>query len=77
VLGVTTGLVGNLMAMEARKRLLGRTEDQDGRFLTVEALRPEVRPLRFTRRQDCAACGDEPEVDARTPDDYAPRVCDT
>jgi adenylyltransferase/sulfurtransferase len=76
VLGATTALVGSLMAMEAIKRLLERSDDQPGRFLSIEALRAEVRPLRFGRRADCAACGDEPEVDARTPDDYAPRACE-
>lgn len=75
VLGGTVALVGSLMALEVVKRLAHIGEGEGGRFLTVDALEPSLRPLRFSRRDDCAACGDEPEVDARTPADYEPRRC--
>lgn len=73
VLGGTVALVGSLMALEAVKLLAGAAEAPAGRFLSVDALEPSLRPTRFSRRPDCAACGDEPEVDARTPADYEPR----
>lgn len=75
ILGATCGLVGSLMALEAIQHLAGLARE-GGRFLTVDALGPEVRTLRFLPRPECAACGDEPEVDARTPDDYQPRACE-
>lgn len=76
VLGGTVALVGSLMALEVVK-LVARVGDVvGGRFLTVDALEPSVRAMRFSRRADCAACGDEPEVDARTPADYEPRRCE-
>lgn len=73
VLGGTVALVGSLMALEVVKRLAGVGEVPAGRFLSVDALEPSLRPTRFSRREDCVACGDEPEVDARTPADYEPR----
>lgn len=76
VLGGTVALVGSLMALEAVKHLARVGEVPAGRFLSVDALEPSLRPVRFSRRADCAACGDEPEVDARTPADYEPRRCE-
>jgi adenylyltransferase/sulfurtransferase len=76
VLGATTALVGSLMAMAALKHIVGFGEAGAGRFLSVDAGGLAVRPMRFGRREDCAACGGEPEVDARTPDDYEPRSCE-
>ncbi len=73
VLGGTVSLVGSLMALEVVKWVARMAGAVGGRFLTVDALEPSVRTLRFPRRPDCAACGDEPEVDARTPADYQPR----
>lgn len=73
VLGGTVALVGSLMVLEVVKRLAGLGDDVTGRFLSVDALAPAMRPLRFSRREDCAACGEEPDVDARTPADYEPR----
>lgn len=75
VLAATCGFVGSLMALEALKHLAGVAAG-GGRFLVVDAGAPELRGLRLERRADCAACGDEPEVDARTPDDYQPRPCE-
>ena len=74
VLGATCGLVGSLMSLEAIKHLAG-LGGGGGRFLVVDAKGPDIRSLRLARRDDCAACGDEPEVDARTPDDYVPGAC--
>lgn len=73
VLGGTVALVGSLMALEVVKRLAGLGDDVAGRFLSVDALAPALRPLRFSQRADCVACGEQPEVDARTPADYEPR----
>lgn len=75
VLGATTGLVGSLMVIEAVKHLVGERQG-GGRFVSVDAFAPALRTLRFERRADCRACGEQPDVDARTPDDYQPRACE-
>lgn len=76
VLGGTVALVGSLMALEVVKAIAKVGELPAGRFLSVDALDPSLRAMRFSRREDCAACGEDPEVDARTPADYEPRRCE-
>jgi molybdopterin/thiamine biosynthesis adenylyltransferase len=75
VLGATTGLVGSLMVVEAVKHLVGK-QGGGGRFVSVDAFGPSLRALRFERQADCPACGEAPEVDARTADDYRPPPCE-
>ena len=58
VLGVLPGVLGALQATEAIKLVLGIGEPLVGRLLTYDALAMQWREFRFTRRADCAVCGD-------------------
>lgn len=73
VLAATCGMVGSMMVLEAIQFLSGMRH-APGRFFSVDTEAPMVREIRLTRRVDCIACGDTPDVDARTPDDYTPRA---
>jgi molybdopterin-synthase adenylyltransferase len=59
-LGVTSsivGLVGNLAAMEAAKRVLGLPSSILGRMLTIDLLGPDFISTKLTKRESCPACG--------------------
>ncbi|MFM1886770.1 MAG: hypothetical protein RL026_1927 [Pseudomonadota bacterium] len=58
VLGVLPGVMGSLQATEAIKLLLGLGTSLAGRFLLYDALALRFQEFPFTRRRDCAACGD-------------------
>ncbi len=62
VLGVLPGVMGSLQATEAIKVLLGIGETLAGRLLVYDALSLHFDEFRFTRRQDCAVCGDHPTI---------------
>jgi sulfur-carrier protein adenylyltransferase/sulfurtransferase len=62
VLGVLPGMLGALQATEAIKLVLGIGEPLVGRLLTYDALAMQWREFRFTRRADCAVCGDRPSI---------------
>jgi adenylyltransferase/sulfurtransferase len=70
ILGAVTGIVGNWMALEAIKLIVGAPDALVGRFLALELLGESVRTLTFARRADCGACGDAPRFDATRADDY-------
>lgn len=57
VLAAATGLVGNLMALEVHKVLLGDPAVATGRWLAVDVRAPAVRTLRYARDPACPACG--------------------
>lgn len=76
ILGAVTGVVGSFMAAEAVKHLVGDGHVLVGRFLAVDVLTPTVRPLAFSRRSECAACGDAPTVDVTNASDYERDACD-
>ncbi len=59
VLGVVTGIIGSIQAMEAVKILLDIGEGLAGRLLTYDGLSQEFRTLRVRRDAQCPACADE------------------
>jgi sulfur-carrier protein adenylyltransferase/sulfurtransferase len=62
VLGVLPGVMGTIQATEAIKLIIGVGEPLLGRLLTYDALAMRFEEFRFTRRQDCAVCGDQPSI---------------
>lgn len=56
VLGPVAGMVGSLQAAEALRYLLGAGEEQGGRILVLDALRPRLRAVEFPRDPECPAC---------------------
>lgn len=64
VLGVLPGVMGALQATEAIKLVTGIGEPLIGRLLVYDALQMRFDEFRFTRRPECAACGDRPTITA-------------
>ncbi len=62
VLGVLPGVMGVIQATEAIKLIVGVGEPLVGRFLTYNALDMRFGEFRFSRRSDCAVCGDHPTI---------------
>lgn len=62
VLGVLPGVMGTIQATEAIKVIVGVGEPLLGRLLTYDALAMRFGEFRFTRRVDCAVCGDHPTI---------------
>ncbi|MFC4308578.1 molybdopterin-synthase adenylyltransferase MoeB [Steroidobacter flavus] len=62
VLGVLPGVMGTIQATEAIKLIVGVGEPLLGRLLTYDALAMRFGEFRFTRRPDCAVCGDHPTI---------------
>jgi adenylyltransferase/sulfurtransferase len=62
VLGVLPGVMGTIQATEAIKLIVGIGEPLLGRFLTYDALSMRFEEFRFTRRRDCAVCGEHPTI---------------
>lgn len=69
VLGVLPGVMGTIQATEAIKLIVGVGEPLLGRFLTYDALAMRFGEFRFSRRPDCAVCGEHPTI--REPADLA------
>jgi adenylyltransferase/sulfurtransferase len=64
VLGVLPGVMGTIQATEAIKLIVGAGEPLLGRLLTYDALAMRFEEFRFSRRNDCAVCGDQPTIEA-------------
>nr|XP_008248647.3 adenylyltransferase and sulfurtransferase MOCS3 [Oryctolagus cuniculus] len=65
VLGVVTGVLGCLQALEVLKIAAGLGPSYSGRLLLFDALSGCFRCVRLRgRRPDCAACGERPTVTA-------------
>lgn len=62
VLGVLPGVMGTIQATEAIKLVIGVGEPLLGRLLTYDALAMRFEEFRFSRRADCAVCGDHPTI---------------
>ncbi len=62
VLGVLPGVMGTIQATEAIKLIVGVGEPLLGRLLTYDALSMRFAEFRFTRRRDCAVCGEHPTI---------------
>lgn len=74
VLGVLPGVMGTIQATEAIKLIIGVGEPLLGRFLTYDALAMRFEEYRFSRRADCAVCGEQPTI--REPADLV-EICST
>jgi molybdopterin/thiamine biosynthesis adenylyltransferase len=59
VLGVLTGIIGSIQAIETVKILLEIGDGLAGRLLTYDGLSQEFRTLRVGRDPQCPACADE------------------
>jgi len=59
VLGVVTGIIGSIQAIEVAKILLDIGEGLTGRLLIYDGLSQEFRTLRVRRDPECPACADE------------------
>ena len=64
VLGVLPGVLGTIQATEAIKLITGIGEPLVGRLLAYDALQMRFDEFAFTRRADCAVCGDHPSITA-------------
>jgi len=62
VLGVLPGVMGTIQATEAIKLIIGAGEPLLGRLLTYDALAMRFEEFRFSRRRDCAVCGEQPTI---------------
>ena len=62
VLGMMTGVVGSIQAIEATKLILGIGESLAGKLLVIDALTMEFRLMRTPRDPDCPVCGDHPSI---------------
>jgi adenylyltransferase/sulfurtransferase len=62
ILGVITGIVGSLQALEAVKLITGAGHPLAGRLLLVDGLDPRFHELAVKRDPDCPVCGDQPTV---------------
>ncbi|XP_007533155.1 adenylyltransferase and sulfurtransferase MOCS3 [Erinaceus europaeus] len=63
VLGVVTGVLGCLQALEVLKIASGLGPSYSGSLLLFDALKGHFRSIRLRgRRPDCAACGETPTV---------------
>jgi adenylyltransferase/sulfurtransferase len=57
VLGPAAGVLGCLQAVEVVKEIIGIGESLSGTLVLYDALGTALRPVRFSRRPDCALCG--------------------
>ncbi len=64
VLGVLPGVLGTIQATEAIKLIAGIGTPLLGRLLTYDALELRFHEFRFSRRRDCAVCGERPTISA-------------
>lgn len=61
VLGVLTGIVGSIQALEATKLVLGIGEPLVGRLLRYDSLAQEFQTFKIQRDPNCPACSKTPE----------------
>ncbi|MCL4509057.1 MAG: molybdopterin-synthase adenylyltransferase MoeB [Chloroflexi bacterium] len=62
VLGMMTGIVGSIQAVEATKLILGIGEPLAGKLLVVDALTMDFRVMRTPHDPNCPVCGDHPTI---------------
>ena len=65
VLGVLCGVMGNIMATEAIKAMLGIGDTLSGRLMIYDALDMSFTELKIRRDPDCPACGPNAELEFR------------
>ena len=74
VLGVLCGVMGNIMATEAIKALLGIGETLSGRLMIYDALDMTFTELKIRRDPECPACGPNAELEFRDYDAWCAGV---
>jgi adenylyltransferase/sulfurtransferase len=74
VLGVLCGVMGNIMATEAIKVLLGIGDTLSGRLMLYDALDMTFTELKIRRDPDCPACGPNAELEFRDYDAWCAGV---
>ncbi|HEV7213849.1 MAG TPA: molybdopterin-synthase adenylyltransferase MoeB [Chloroflexota bacterium] len=62
VLGMMTGVIGSIQAIETTKLILGIGESMAGKLLVVDALTMDFRMMRTPRDPGCPVCGDHPTI---------------
>lgn len=62
ILGMVTGIIGSVQALEAVKVVLGLGETVSGRILTFDALTTDFREVKWARREQCPLCGKNPTI---------------
>lgn len=62
VMGMITGTIGSLQALEAVKVILGIGQTLSGRILTFDGLGLGFREVEWKKRSSCPLCGENPSV---------------
>lgn len=62
ILGMVTGIIGSVQALEAVKIVIGLGETVSGRILTFDALTAGFREVKWARRENCPLCGKNPTI---------------
>ena len=62
VLGMTTGIIGSLQALETVKVILGMGETLSGRLLIFDGFGLDVRTIPWKKREHCPLCGAHPTI---------------
>jgi adenylyltransferase/sulfurtransferase len=62
ILGVVTGIIGSLQALEAVKVITGLGKTVSGRLIAFDALNSEFSDLELRSDPECALCGNNPTI---------------
>lgn len=62
ILGMITGIIGSLQALETIKVILGIGETLSGRILTFDGLGLNFREVKWKQREHCPLCGKNPSI---------------
>ncbi|WP_099467702.1 HesA/MoeB/ThiF family protein [Konateibacter massiliensis] len=74
VIGAMGGVIGSLQAMEAVKYIVGQGDLLTGKLLTYDALKMQFRTVKLPKDNQCAICGEHPEITKLI--DYEQAACD-
>lgn len=62
ILGMVTGIIGSMQALEAVKLITGIGETVSGKVIAFDALTMEFSELELNKSTECALCGDHPTI---------------
>ncbi|MCX7923540.1 MAG: HesA/MoeB/ThiF family protein [Clostridia bacterium] len=62
IMGMITGTIGSLQALEAIKVITGIGETLSGRILTFDGLGLNFREIKWSKKKNCPLCGENPTV---------------
>lgn len=62
ILGMVTGVIGSLQALEAVKLIVATGETVSGRLIVFDALLTEFNDLKLRQDPNCPLCGSHPSV---------------